>query len=163
MKPRQVPLGQLVPDSRNARRHPDRNLETIVDSLSRFGQQKPIVVDTEGKILAGNGTFIAAQRLGWKQLACVTFTGSSDEALAYAIADNRTSDLAEWDVDTLIDTLGELDADLIEAAGFTVDEINELVTPSGDLIDWTVTIPCTSQHENERVKTRLKEIGITWQ
>ena len=59
-----VPIDSLTPDPANVRRHPDNNLEAIKASLKRFGQQKPIVVDSADVIRAGNGTWAAAKALG---------------------------------------------------------------------------------------------------
>ena len=56
LKVETVALAKLALDPRNARRHPERNLESIKASLARFGQQKPIVVDADGVTVAGNGT-----------------------------------------------------------------------------------------------------------
>jgi hypothetical protein len=118
-------VADLVQDPRNARRHSERNMDAIKHSLSRFGQQKPIVILPDGQIVAGNGTVTAARDLGWKHVDAVTFTGSEEE-------DNRTAELASWDVEELTTTLGEFDSDLIEAAGWSLDEIEFLLTPSGD-------------------------------
>lgn len=93
-------LSDLKEDSRNARRHGARNLESIKQSLDTLGQQKPIVVK-DGIIIAGNGTFRAARELGWDELAVVEFDGDEDAARDFAIADNRTAELAEWDYQVL--------------------------------------------------------------
>ena len=63
-----VPIDSLTADPANVRRHPDNNLDAIKASLKRFGQQKPIVVDSADIIRAGNGTWAAAKALGWKNI-----------------------------------------------------------------------------------------------
>lgn len=130
MKVESLPIEQLSNDPANARKHDDRNIEAIVASLRRFGQQKPIVVDMSGVVRAGNGTLEAARRLGWETIDAVQTSLSSSEATAYAIADNRTAELAEWDDDVLAAQLNGLvtdDPDLLDAAGFTEDELAELI------------------------------------
>ena len=97
MKTERVPIDSVSLDPANVRRHGERNLATIKASLSRFGQQKPIVVDGDGIVRAGNGTWTAAKALGWKEITVVRTTLKGAEATAYAIADNRTGELAEWD------------------------------------------------------------------
>jgi hypothetical protein len=122
-------VADLTPDPANARRHSARNIEAIAASLDRFGQRRPIVVH-RGVVIAGNGTLAAAVSLGWDRLATVALPDdwSEDEARAFAIADNRTSDLATWDYEDLVESLGSIgDEDLIRAAGFTVDEMDDLV------------------------------------
>jgi hypothetical protein len=93
-------LTDLKEDPRNARRHGVRNLDAIKNSLNDLGQQKPIVV-RGGIIVAGNGTFRAAQALGWDEIAIVEFEGDATMARQFAIADNRTAELAEWDYPVL--------------------------------------------------------------
>jgi len=66
-----VPLAEIHVDPKNARAHDDRNLAAIKGSYEQFGQQKPIVVDKAGKILAGNGQYEGAKALGWTHLAVV--------------------------------------------------------------------------------------------
>lgn len=105
-----VPIESLLLDPRNARRHSSHNLGAIANSLTRFGQRKPIVVQGE-MVLAGNGTLEAAQSLGWKEIAIVRVPDTWDEqtAKAYALADNRTAELAEWDETVLAEQLLELE------------------------------------------------------
>lgn len=121
------PVGELRLDPANVRTHGVRNLAAIKGSLARFGQRKPVVVMADGLVVAGNGTLIAAQELGWESIACVTFPGTADEARAYAIADNRTGELAEWDSIGLLRQLTELDDELRYAAGYDDDELSNLI------------------------------------
>jgi hypothetical protein len=122
-------VAELAADPANARKHNQRNLDAIKASLQRFGQQKPIVIDKSGVVRAGNGTLAAAQALGWAEIDCVVTELTGADATAYAIADNRTAELAEWDNDVLAATLQSLeheDAALLECAGFTGAELSEL-------------------------------------
>src|SRR5690554_4033428 len=88
------PIGDLTADPANVRKHSTRNLEAIKASLKRFGQQKPIVVDGNGVVIAGNGTLEAARSLGWTHIEIVRTELTGSEAVAFAIADNRTAELA---------------------------------------------------------------------
>lgn len=123
-----VALGSLRLDPTNARTHDERNLEAIKGSLARFGQQKPIVVDRKGVIRAGNGTYAAAKALGWFEIDAVVTELDDLEALAYAIADNRTAELAGWDEATLATLLEGLRAeDALAGVGFSDEEVEELL------------------------------------
>ena len=129
-----VPIDSISPDPANVRKHPERNLDTIKASLRRFGQQKPIVVDASGIVRAGNGTLEAAKALGWDTINVVQSDLKGSEATAYAIADNRSGDLAEFDNVALAEQLEALrgeDFDL-DAVGFTSDEIDGLLEGIGD-------------------------------
>lgn len=121
------PLADLHEDPRNARRHGPRNLAAIKTSLEQLGQQKPIVVDANGKIIAGNGTFRAAKELGWDKIGAVLFTGTDRQARQFALADNRTAELAEWDYEALGSEFRELGEDAI---GWEVHEREPLTQAS---------------------------------
>ena len=128
MKIEKVKCDSLKFDPANARQHSDRNLETIQKSLTQFGQRKPIVV-WKDTVIAGNGTLRAALALGWTdiEITRVPDDWSKDQITAYAVADNRTSDLASWDEEVLLDILADLsEYDLIAASGFTDEEIDDL-------------------------------------
>ena len=133
MKTERVQIETVQFDPANARRHGEKNLGAIKSSLARFGQQKPIVVDANGVCRAGNGTLAAAKALGWKEITIVRSPLAGAEATAYAIADNRTAELAEWDEDILAQTLAALqieDEDLAVATGFDMKEIEALTAPT---------------------------------
>lgn len=128
MKIEKVKCDTLKFDPANARQHSDRNLETIQKSLTQFGQRKPIVV-WKDTVIAGNGTLRAALALGWTdiEITRVPDDWGKDQITAYAVADNRTSDLASWDEEVLLDILADLsEYDLIAASGFTDEEIDDL-------------------------------------
>lgn len=103
-----IDIDRVQFDKRNARKHNDRNIEAIKKSLQHFGQQKPIVIDASYNCVAGNGTLQAAKNLGWSQISVVVSQLSQDQLLAYALADNRTAELAEWDPDILASVLQDL-------------------------------------------------------
>jgi hypothetical protein len=93
-----VPVVDLVPNPRNTNRHPEKNLVAIADSLREFGQRQPIVVrKADSTVVAGDGRLEAAKRLGWETIAAVFVEDDELKAMRYAIADNRTSELSEWD------------------------------------------------------------------
>ena len=126
-----VNINSLTPDPANARKHDERNLKAIADSLKLFGQRKPICVTPDSIVVAGNGTLEAAKSLGWTEIAIArTPVGWTWEQIkAFAIADNQTALLAEWDDKVLADQLLELDANgwELEQLGF-----ESLQPPLGD-------------------------------
>jgi len=127
-----VKIASLVGDPSNVRKHDQKNLDAIKGSLARFGQQKPIVVGANNVVIAGNGTVAAALSLGWVEISIVRSELIGPEATAFAIADNRTAELAEWDEDALAQQLAALaidDEDLARATGFDANDIDRLRPP----------------------------------
>lgn len=122
-----VPVALLSPDPHNARKHDERSIQAIKASLERFGQVKPIVVQKEGMVVrCGNGTLLAAQELGWKSLKAIVSEMTEAEIVAYAIADNRTAELAEWDQEELANLIGVMSEDEITSLGFAEKDVEEL-------------------------------------
>jgi site-specific DNA-methyltransferase (adenine-specific) len=123
-----VPIATLHPDPANARKHNDKNLDAIKASLAKFGQRKPVVVQREGMIVrAGNGTLAAAKALGWTEVAAVVLDDDNATASQFAIADNRTAELAEWDNETLGLLLDGMDQEIRNSIGFDEADFNELM------------------------------------
>jgi len=125
-----IALADLSLDPSNVRKHSRRNLDAIKASLRKFGQQKPIVVDAKGIVLAGNGTLTAAQELGWTEIQIVRTELAGVEATAFTIADNRTAELAEWE-DSLNDVLKSLQDEGLDLAdlGYSPEDLAKMQTP----------------------------------
>jgi len=153
-----VDIDSIQPDPENSRLHGERNLAQIKASLERFGQQKPIVVDARNIVIAGNGQLAAAKALGWSEIDIVRTQLTGTEAAAYAIADNRASEFAQWDDAALLATLEQLDEGLQGIAGFTTDEIasmafTEMVEPEDD----------RPRHDPDKYEARvLKQIVLIY-
>jgi hypothetical protein len=111
MKIETVEISSLTLDPENARKHSQKNIDAIAGSLSTFGQRRPLVVWGD-IVIAGNGTVEAAKSIGWEKIDItrVPADWSHDQARAYALADNRTAELAVWDDGVLAAQLIELDA-----------------------------------------------------
>ncbi len=126
-----VPIDTLTSDPRNARAHGERSYDAISASLRQFGQRKPIVVDGT-KVIAGNGQLEAARRLGWTHLAVTTTEGlSSEQVRAYALADNRTAELSEWN----LRELSAIGVDVMIDVGWTIEEIKDLLPVDVKILD----------------------------
>jgi 16S rRNA G966 N2-methylase RsmD len=129
LKIESVPVEKLTFDPSNARKHSDANLSAIAQSLKEFGQRKPIVVNSENVIVAGNGTVEAARLLGLTDVDVVRVPKdwSADQVKAFALADNRTAELAEWNPEVLSAQLLELDEAGfdVEALGFEQVKVSE--------------------------------------
>lgn len=99
---------QLKPHPSNSKKHPKKQVEAIADSIERYGFNIPIVV-RNGYILAGHGRVEASKLLRLNVVPCIVLDHLTDEEeRAFIIADNRTSELGEWDKDKLYSELKEL-------------------------------------------------------
>ncbi len=139
---KKVALKDLLPDSRNARVHPDANKAALSKSFERFGAARSIVIDKDDVVRAGNGAIEAAMAAGieeailvetdGKQLVVVKRANWTDaEAKSYAISDNSIGLLSEWDETVLAETFEELklegDESLLLATGFENAEILKII------------------------------------
>lgn len=122
-----VPLDSVKCDPDNARLHPERNMESIKDSLRLFGQTKPIVVNKRTNVVAaGNGTLQAAKELGWTEIAANFVEMTEAEHAAYGLADNRTAELAKWDFEVVARLDKLIQAEGWEMPGWSPDELEVL-------------------------------------
>jgi len=106
-----MPVSRLKPHPENTRVHDEENISGIMRSLNKYGQRTPIVVWSKRNwVIKGCGTLEAIRRLGWTHVDVTRADElSGDEARAYSIDDNVTSDLSEFDDEVLRNTLMDLD------------------------------------------------------
>lgn len=129
-----VPIDSVALHPRNPRQG---DVGAIVESLRRFGQQKPIVVqDSSSWTVAGNHLLRAALSLGWTHIAANRAPLSDREAQAFMLADNRTADLGSYDTQGLADLLKELaiDDDLA-GTGYDGEDVDSLLAK----LEWKAT------------------------
>lgn len=154
----------------NARRG---DIDLIADSLSKLGQYKPIVVNKDGTILAGNHTVMAAQRLGWETIDVHRVDVDDETAKRIVLVDNKANDQSTYDVEELVNLLTELPN--LDATGFTRDEVDELLESLDALDDedipeppkdpqpegYNLLVECDNVEEQQRIKSRLLAEGVT--
>jgi hypothetical protein len=152
-----IPIATLRPAPDNARRHDDRGLDAIAASLARFGQRKPIVAKrryrgSQNVVVAGNGTFLAARRLGWSHVAVAWLPDgmSDDAAREFAVVDNRTAELSEWDAGQLAALAAE-GVDLAELWHDDAD-LGALLGASVSDVDWSAAFAALPAGEREPIQ-----------
>jgi hypothetical protein len=123
MEIKQVALDELTPYAKNPRKG---NIDLIAESLSAYGQYKPITVNIRTKeILAGNHTYAAAKKLGWADIS-VNYVDVDQATAAKIVAiDNKTSDMGTYDTETLLELLDELPD--LKATGYSQDDVDSLM------------------------------------
>ena len=127
-------INSLRSDHKNARKRTDQSAKLIEESLKRYGAARSIVIDEDNRILAGNGTIEGAKAAGLKNVRIIETDGSEviavkrtglseDEKIGLALADNRTSDLSDWDQEMLRRLSEEHDL----APWFEAEDLEELI------------------------------------
>jgi len=116
----------IKPYHKNAKKHPDKQLKQIANSLKEFGWQQPIVVDKGGVIIVGHGRWEAYRKYpeGIKEPDIKVADLKPQQAKAYRLADNKLNE-SDWDMDLAIEELKELDDDMFELTGFDKDLLIE--------------------------------------
>lgn len=127
MKTESVAVADLKLDAANAREHSEDQLGRLARSLEEFGQRKPIVVTHDNRVVAGNGTLKAAEKIGWESVSVVRIpkTWSEEKVRAFALADNRLSELSDWNPELLVAQFDEIDPAGLWAAGFNEMEVED--------------------------------------
>ncbi|MBR6029187.1 MAG: ParB N-terminal domain-containing protein [Clostridia bacterium] len=141
MKVVQKKLSDLRKLEKNIRRHSPKQISEYVRSVRMFGQIRPLVIDEDGVILAGNGLYDALVSMGEEKADCYVVPGLTEtQKKKLMLADNRVYELGMTDTeafDEIIRSLGGdtdvpgWDADLLETLNASVREVNAMVDSYG--------------------------------
>ncbi|WP_344699810.1 DNA methyltransferase [Sphingomonas limnosediminicola] len=131
------PTSALKPDLRNARTHPKRQIQQLVESIRQFGFTNPVLVDEAGTLIAGHGRLRAAKELGLETVPVILLDDLSDaQKKALRLADNKIALNAGWDLEILKLELGDLsslDVDFdLALTGFSSGEIDVVLKAAND-------------------------------
>lgn len=171
-----VPVEKLHPYPGNARRG---DVDLIADSLRINGQYKPIVVnkgekepDLTNTVLCGNHTLAAAKQLGWGKIDVHWVDYDAPTARKVVLVDNKANDTATYDVDALVDLL--TDYPDLEGTGFTRDDVDALLEtiderdadipdlpPEEPPTEWNILVECESENAAKHLKAKLTAEGYT--
>jgi len=177
-------IGAFTPDPRNARKHTPKNLSMIEHSLNEVGAGRSIVTTRDGMIIAGNATVDAAAAAGIERVKIVHTNGeelivhvrddleSGDKrATLLGLYDNRSSDLSEWDMDTLIDIQDEFKNDPAFDHIFNDRDFDKIMfgnegsqqtdaSPQLDtLFAYRVVVDCADEHDQAALIAELESQG----
>lgn len=128
MKIEYLPIEQLKNYDKNARKHTDADVQTIIESIKEFGFNDPVGIWSDKNVIVeGHGRVMAAKKLDIKEVPCIRLDHLTDEQRrAYALAHNKTAEMSEWDFDLLESELGSIEEIDMTAFGFSIGE-NQLV------------------------------------
>jgi len=125
-----LPVFDLIPYARNSRTHSDEQVTQIAASIREFGFTNPVLIDSNGTIIAGHGRVMAAKKVGLTEVPCLRLHHLSPSQIrAYVIADNKLALNAGWDDEMLKAELLTLQEEGFntDLTGFSDDELNALL------------------------------------
>ncbi len=142
-------VSELTPYGLNAKKHDDKQVDNVANSIKRFGWQQPIVIDENGVVVIGHCRLMAAKKLKLKEVPVTVASGlTEDEIKELRIADNKTNE-SPWDLGLLAEDIEGLD---FSGFDFSFDVENGGVT-SYDVVEDNYDAPIP-----EEPKTRPGEI-----
>ena len=153
-------IAEIKPYEKNPRKN-DCAVDAVASSIKEFGFKVPVVIDKDNVIVCGHTRYKAAQKLGLQVVPCVVADDLTGEQIkAYRLADNKVSELAEWDIDLLGEELdGIFDIDMSDF-GFDLSEEEDAQTEREDLSDkvgetYEVIIECDNEEQQEQIYNKL--------
>ena len=111
----------------NNPRFNDEAVDAVANSIKAFGFRNPILIDSNNVIIAGHTRLLAAKKLGLKEVPCIMIDDlSDDEVKALRLADNKTAEIAKWDMGKLAVEIKNINMDMLQF-GFDdlLDKLNE--------------------------------------
>jgi ParB-like chromosome segregation protein Spo0J len=152
---------------KNNPRHNEKAVEKVAASIKAFGFKVPIVIDNNNVIVCGHTRLKAAQRLGLDVVPCIVADDLTEEQInAFRLADNKTAEFAEWDMELLEAELAALEMDM-QAFGFESDDkdTDSGATERKDLSDqveavYEVIVECADEWQQEEIFDRLSGEGL---
>lgn len=133
----------------------DKAIEAVQESIASFGFRVPIVLDENNVIIAGHTRLKAAAALGMEKVPCIIASDLTPEKVrAYRIADNKTAELAEWDLEKLEQELAAITAFDVDMSAFGFDE-QIFDVPASEDIDVEETA--------EAITEPVTKLGDVWQ
>lgn len=142
---------------RNPRKHPEVQIEALISSVKQFGQYRPLVVDEENVILAGNGLYTAMLRMGSETVNVHRVTGlSRSQKDKLILADNRTGALSKDDFAIVDEMLRGLDD--FEVPGYDPETLRELLGDVDDVIEQADSFGVLDDETRDRLTNRSEAL-----
>ena len=139
-------VSELILNEKNPRKN-DNAVPQVMKSIEKYGFKNPLIIDSNNKVWCGNTRLKASKELGIEEVPCIIANDLTEKQIReYALLDNKTNELADWDFDLLKDELEDLDLD-----DFDVD----WQLPNED-IDWA-SVEDLSEKEYEEPEHKMLE------
>ncbi len=159
----QVAIDQIRSYAKNAKNHPEKQVQQIAASIREFGFNNPILIDEDGEIIAGHGRLAAAQVIGMDTVPAIRLSHlTAAQKRAYRLSDNKICMNGGWNEDLLRMEISELETICddfdISITGFDDIEIDVLMNPDEKHADPKANaIPFISEDEI------VTNVGDIWQ
>ena len=125
MKIEYISIDQITPYERNAKKHPEEQVEHIANSIKEFGWQQPLVIDKDNVLIIGHGRLMAAQKLGLDTVPVIRAEQLTEEQVAaLRLVDNKTNE-SDWDFEMLNFEIGNIFDIEMADFGFEIEEVSE--------------------------------------
>ncbi len=115
-------ISEIKPYSKNAKKHPKKQVEQVANSIKEFGFNQPVVIDKNNVIIVGHGRLEAAKLLGLGDVPVIKLDLTDEQAKAYRLADNKLNE-SNWDMELVIEELKGLSPIMLDLTGFNADLI----------------------------------------
>lgn len=126
-----IKIGDIKPYENNPRQN-DKAVEAVKASIREFGYKVPIVIDKNNVIVCGHTRYKALKQLKWDKIPCIRADDLTDDQIkAFRIADNKVSELAEWDLERLQVEIDEISLDM-SSFGIEIGDIDPVETEDDD-------------------------------
>ena len=153
MKVTRMKLSNLKAPEKNVRIHSEKQVKEFVRSLEAFGQIRPIVIDEDNTILAGNGLYAALMAKGETEADCYVMKGlSPNEKKKLMLADNKIYSLGVDDMEVFEEFLKDLGDDL-EIPGFDLELLETLTADMSDVDDMLSGYGTVSESTKQQIAT----------
>ena len=127
MDVKNIPLGNIVPYAKNAKKHDKTQIKNVAESIKQYGFVQPIVVDRDGVIVIGHCRALAAKQIGMTEVPCVCVDDLTPEQVnALRLVDNKSNE-SDWDFDLLAEELPGLDLSAFDFDWGMQDELDNSV------------------------------------
>ena len=170
-------INKLIPYINNPRNN-ENAVDKVASSIREFGFKNPIFIDKNNVVVNGHTRLLASKKLGLKEVPCIVIDDLTDTQIkAFRIADNKTSEYAEWDEELL-----KLELEQLEDMNFNLDDLNidysdfglEIDYIENDFIEikeredlsdkvnsaYEIIIECDNEEEQEEMYNRFIEEGL---
>ena len=141
-----IKIESLKPYKKNARVHPQKQVDILAKNIEKFGFTTPVLIDESNNIIAGHGRVLAMKQLNKKEVPCVRIEGLTKKEIAtLRLADNQIASMGSFDMNLVMEELELLPTELLDLTGFDKD----------------IEIDFAKIESNEDRQVKDKDINIT--